>query len=441
VTEPAAFGRVADPAARPRVAVIGAGWAGLAAAVELCDAGCELSLFEMAAEAGGRARGVDHRGSRIDNGQHIMIGAYRASLALMTRLGIDADRALKRLPLTLRYPDGRGLALRPGPPWLAFPRAIASARGWTWSERLALLRTCAGWLAAGFHCGPDLTVSELCADLPAALRTDLIEPLCVAALNTRADQASAEVWLRILRDTLFGGRGSADLLLPRATLDQLLPAPALAWLRERGAAIELGRRVHRLETEGAGWRVDGVRFDRVVLACSSTEAARLVRPLSEAWATLADELQFEPIVTVHLQASGARLPVPMMALSAGVEAPAQFLFDHGALSGADGRLAAVISAAAPWLERGLQSTAAATMEQIAREFASQPWARSLRVVATLADKRATFRCSPRLRRPSAAIAPGLWAAGDYVDGPYPATLEGAVRSGSAVGIAAATGPV
>lgn len=429
------------PAGARRVAVIGAGWAGLAAAVELSEAGCALSLFEMAREAGGRARGVDHHGLRIDNGQHIMIGAYQATLALLSRLDVDAERGLKRLPLTLRYPDGRGLALPPGPPWLAFPRAIVSARGWTWRERAALLRTCAGWLASGFRCGPDVSVSTLCARLPRAVMADLVEPLCVAALNTPADQASGEVWLRVLRDTLFGGHGSADLLLPRRTLDQLLPAPALAWLDRRGATIELGRRVQRLEADGAGWWVDDTLFDRVVLACSSSEAARLVRPLSEAWATRAGHLQFEPIVTVHLEAPGARLAAPMMAMTAGPDDPAQFLFDHGALSGAEGRLTAVISAATPWLGRGLASTAAATEQQVARAFAAEPWAGSIRVVAVLADKRATFRCAPGLNRPGASIAPGLWAAGDYVDGPYPATIEGAVRSGRAAGIAAsADGP-
>jgi predicted NAD/FAD-binding protein len=91
-----------------RVAVIGAGWAGLAAAVRATEYGCRVALFEMAAGLGGRARSVAHGPETLDNGQHILIGAYRQTLALMHTLGVNVDAVLLRQPLTLRYPDGRG---------------------------------------------------------------------------------------------------------------------------------------------------------------------------------------------------------------------------------------------------------------------------------------------------------------------------------------------
>ncbi len=417
-----------------RTAVVGGGWAGIAAAVTLADAGHEITVFEMAPQPGGRARSVAGSDPRWphDNGQHILIGAYRDSLALMRRLGVDPEQVLRRLPLALPYPGEPGLRLPPGPPLLAFTRGVLAHRGWPLAARLGLLAAAGGWLARGFRCDAALNVAQLCAGLPAAVRRDLVEPLCVAALNTPAAQASAQVFLRVLKDALFGGPGSADLLLPARPLSELLAGPAAAWL---GPRLRLGRRVQRLE---AGWRVDGEAFDAVVLACTSLEAARLAADIAPDWAAAARGLGFEPIVTVYLHSPGSALPEPMLALREGPEAPAQFVFDHGQLGGAPGRFAFVVSGAAPWVARG--DVAEAVLAQARRELA---WTTPPAIERLLTEKRATFACTPGLRRPPARIAPGLWAAGDYIDGPYPATLEGAVRSGRAaaqgVGADAGTG--
>jgi squalene-associated FAD-dependent desaturase len=419
--------------ARRTLAVIGGGWAGLAAAVRAVQAGWEVTLFEMAPAAGGRARSLeaDADGTRLDNGQHILIGAYRRTLDLMATVGADAERLLHRQPLELRYPDGAGLRLPAGPAWLVFGVGVARAQGWTWRDKLALVGHAARWMAAGFRCAPGLTVDALCRSLPPAVRALLIDPLCVAALNTPAREASAAVFLRVLRDSLFSGPGSSDLLLPRAPLASLLPEPATAWLRARGARVLEGRRVMRLEAQAHGWAVDGEAFDAVVLAASAAESARLAVPHAPAWAARAGAFGYEPIVTVVMQAGTWRLPLPMLALQEGPEAPAQFVFDHGALGGPAGQMAFVISGAAPWVARGLDATADAVAAQARRALAGMGWPADARVRRTVAEKRATFRCVPGLDRPPAAIAPGLVAAGDYLEGPYPATLEGAVRSGEA----------
>ena len=408
-----------------RIAVIGGGWAGLAAAVDLIEAGHRITLFEMAPQLGGRARSLAGAAPRLDNGQHILIGAYAESLALLRRVGVDPETALLRMPLRLRYPEHEGLCLRPGPPLLAFARAVLGYRSWPLAARLALLRTSLGWALAGFGCGETLSVDALCHALPAPVRTELIDPLCIAALNTPAHAASARVFLRVLRDALFTGPGSADLLLPRQPLGELLAEPAAAWLAARGAELRLGRRVERVNAEG---RVDGEAFDAVILACSAGEAARLVAPLNPTWAAQARALRFEPIVTVYLESPGSALPAPMLALHEGAAAPAQFAFDLGQLGHAPGCFAFVISGAAPWIERGLDAIGAAVLAQARQALRWQVEPRLLRI---LAEKRATFACTPGLVRPGAAVAPGLWAAGDYVAGPYPATLEGAVRAGRA----------
>ena len=139
-------------------------------------------------------------------------------------------------------------------------------------------------------------------------------------------------------------------------------------------------------------------------------------------------LRHEPIVTVVLDCPGTRLPRPMLALRPGPDAPAQFVFDLGRLRGFDGVLAFVVSGAARWVARGLDATTQATLRQ-AREALGALLHGTVSPLRTLAEKRATFLCTPGLARPEGRIADGLSAAGDYVAGPYPATLEGAVRSG------------
>lgn len=413
-----------------RVAVIGGGWAGIAAAVRAVEAGHDVTLSEMAPQLGGRARSVELDGAELDNGQHILIGAYARTLALMCTVGVDPDAVLQRLPLDLTFADGRGLRLPPGRPVPALLRAVWRRAGWSVGERVALLRVAGGWATRGFSCDPAWTVARLGARLPAALRRDLVDPLCVAALNTPAEEASAAVFLRVLRDALFTGAGSSDLLLPRAALARLLPGPAAAWLERRGARVRLRRRVQALAAHDGGWSVDGERADAVVLACTAHEAGRLTRVVAPAWSAAALAFEHAPIVTVYLRSDGTRLPRPMTALHDGPRAPAQFVFDHGALGMAPGRFAAVVSGAARWVERGLDATALAVREQLAAELAAH-WRAAPTVEHVVAERRATFACRPRLRRPAARIAERLWAAGDYVEGPYPSTLEGAVRAGEA----------
>lgn len=418
-----------------RVCVVGGGWAGLAAAVEAAGAGHSVTLFEMAPQLGGRARRVppgplDPAGLAIDNGQHILIGAYSESLRLMRLVGVDVRAAFDRRPLTLQFADGSGLRLPAGPAVTAFARGVLAARSWSLRDRLALLAAAGGWLLRGFRCDPRLSVAQLTANLPQRLRDELLAPLCVAALNTPVEQASATVFLRVMHDALFAGPGAADLLLPRVDLSALWPEKAHEWLQGRGVHIKTGVRVATLERRAGTWDIDGKAFDRVILACSAVEAARLVQQEAPAWAELARALCYEPIVTVLLSSAGTRLAQPMLALRQGL---AQYVFDLGQLRGdaaAAGVLAAVISGAREAVERGLEPAAESVRRELMRELGAQLRGEP-KLLRTLCEKRATFLCTPELRRPPTAIAAGLWAAGDYVEGPYPATLEGAVRSGTA----------
>jgi len=411
--------------------VVGGGWAGIAAAMQGVLDGWSVTLIEMAPRLGGRARHVDHPDLSIDNGQHILIGAYTETLRLMRLAGADPEQLFERRPLELIYPDGSGLRLPAGAPVVAFARGILRAPGWAWSDRIALGRAALSWFLSRFRCDPALTVADLARRLSPRVRGELIEPLCVAALNTPAERASGGVFLRVIRDALFSGPGSADLLLPRRSLSALLPDPAARWLQAAGARVVTGRRVAQLQPDAAGWRVDDEHFDAVVLACSAQEAARLTHAAAPDWSVRTASFDYEPIVTVYLRSLGSRLDRPMTALRSNDRAPAQFVFDHGALGGSPGLFAAVSSGAGEWVAAGLTAAGEATRQQLVAAFPAGTWAEPLTVLRTLSEKRATFRCTPGLVRPGAQVAPGLVAAGDYVDGPYPATLEGAVRSGVA----------
>jgi squalene-associated FAD-dependent desaturase len=447
-----------------KIAVVGGGWAGMAAAVAAAGPGVELTVFEAARELGGRARTlqVDHPDGqrlRLDNGQHILIGAYSETLACMQRVGVPVRDVLLPLPLGLPFPDGSGLQT---PAWAsrwpaaaALLVAIVGAAGWRWKDRLALLNVGGRWRRQGFACAPGQTVEQVCLGLTPRVMGDLIHPLCVSALNLPPDRACGQVFLRVMQDALLGqGHDpwqASTLLLPRADLGSLFPNAAANWLQQtlgRSFRLRAGTRVTSLAPTGRGWRLSGTDldqdFDRVIWATSAGPAAQVMRAAASAalssgapetasalasWASACQALPFTAIATVYAHSPGLRLPGPMLALRDGAQAPAQFVFDRGQLANRDpdmqGVLAFVVSAS-----EGDRET---IQQDVLRQARQQLGLGGLRALLTVVEKRATFACLPDIRRPGARIAPGLDAAGDHVEGPYPATLEAAVRSGLAAG--------
>ncbi|WP_286999194.1 MULTISPECIES: hydroxysqualene dehydroxylase HpnE [Comamonas] len=429
---------------RLRIAIIGGGWAGMAAAASLQQQGHQLHIWEASRTWGGRARALTAQGPQgqhwtLDNGQHILIGAYSACLQAMRTVGVQPDQAMQRLPLDLRYADGTGLQLPHLPtPWDAVI-GIARTRGWSWREKLALLRTAHRWQRQQFQCAANATVADICLGLPARLMQDFVDPLCISALNLPACAASGRIFLRVLQDGLFSGQGGSNLLIPRTDLSMLYPAAAAQWLQAQGAQLRLGVRATHLawQADSATWHVDGQAFDAVVIATASTPAARLVQHAqvpaavqmhTQSWAAAAHALPHTAIATVYAytppQQGRTLLPAPMVALRSHAGAPAQFAFDKGQLGGPAGVIALVVSAS-PDDKAQLQT-------QVLQQARAQLQLQHLQALQTVIDKRATFACTPLVQRPGMQIAPGLWACGDYVDGPYPATLEGAVRSGMQV---------
>lgn len=423
--------RAATPGSK-RLAVIGAGWAGLATAVGAVQRGYRVSVFEMADHPGGRARSMSHAIGWRDNGQHLLIGAYSSCLSLMQTVGVDTQAVLLRQALRLVDPQGQGLVFPHGPAAWAFSSAVLGHPQWSWAEKFALLGWAGRQALRGFRCHEHETVEQLCTGWSSRLRRELIDPLCIAALNTAPQFASGRVFLKVLADSFFAGAGALDLLIPRRPLNELLPAPATRWLQAQGVSFHWRHRVREVSValpDMGNWCVDGANFDQVVLACPAWEAARLAMPHAPEWSKVAQAQEFDPIATVVVDAPGARLAAPMVCLRGG---PAQFAFDHGQLGGPPGRLVLVISDAALSLGAGVEALAQAALGQARDQLCTSLAKSSMHVVSVLAEKRATFRAQAGRQVPPARLMPSLWAVGDYVFAPYPSTLEAAVRSAQVV---------
>lgn len=422
------------------VAVIGAGWAGCAAAVELADRGYQVSLFEAARTLGGRARCVEVDGRRLDNGQHILLGAYRDTLALIKRLGLREDDVLLRLPLQMRYPPESGgmdfIAPRLPAPWHVLI-ALVRAKGLSREDKLALARftTAARWM--DWRLEQDCPVGELLIrhDQTPRLIQLMWRPLCIAALNTPPEQASAQVFLAVLRDSLGAKRAASDMLIPRSDLTALLPQQAAAFVVKKNGSVGLGKTVKSISREGKRWSIatqsDSYHFDAVVVATPVWQAATLLEDMIDA--TGLQSFTHEPITTCYLQYDAQMsLPIPFYALIEEPEQRAwgQFVFDRGHLDAMQrGLFAVVVSTSTDAIQRGQGQLIEDISRQLAQALKNDAYLKPCwsRVIT---EKRATFSCTPNLNRPAFATThPSLVLAGDYCESEYPATLETAVRSG------------
>ncbi len=412
---------------KQRVVVIGAGWAGCAAALRACRDGHSVTLLEASCTLGGRARSVEvalpqsdgrmPESITLDNGQHILLGAYRETLTLMQSLGIDLSAALHRIPMRL---------------------GILQTEAWSWRDHVSLAKVVTGWIVRGFSCSPSATVADVCASASERVKKDVIEQLCLSALNTPMHEASGRVFLRVLKDAFLsrawvhasGTYASSDMLIPTIDLSALLPSLVAQALQAEGSCVRLGIRASGLRPvenvpPNPLWEVDlgtaAERFDHVIIATPPWEAARLLRDHAPDWARLVDALEYRAIATVYALAPASyELPKPMLALASSAQRPAQFVF---ARREAKGLLAFVVSHA-----QGERS-------DIERLVLAQGQARlgvTLQALTTITERRATFACKAHITRPAQLSLAGLSVVGDYLAGPYPATIEGAVRSAAAL---------
>ena len=423
--------RVEDLDDGVNVAIVGAGWAGMAAAVALAEAKIPVTVFESARHPGGRARSVEIEGIALDNGQHLLIGAYRETLRLMRLVGADPDQLLLRQPLAIEYPGKFSLHAPRLPAPLHLVAALLTAGGLAWSERIAALRFIAAMRGNAYRIAADMPVGELLAlhHQTGALARYLWEPLCVSALNTPAASASAQAFLNVLRDGLDGARENSDFLIPRTDLGRLFPEPAAAFVRANGGSVRLGMPVRTLAKASDGFVLDDrpERHTHAILAVGPHQIDTLLDRFP-ALATTRQSLAafaYEPIYTCYLRyPPEVSMPQAMTGFDGGT---IQWIFDRGRLNGTAGLLAAVISARGGHQNISQDMVASAIHRELAAFLPGLPQPLWSRVIA---EKRATFSCRPGVARPGNQTAVGnLYLAGDYTASDYPATLESAVRSG------------
>lgn len=421
-----------------QIAVVGGGYAGFAAAVTLASAGCAVTVFEAAQTLGGRARRIEAYEVVVDNGEHIMLGAYHELLSLLRIVhGAGAERDLfDRRRLCLDEPGVfRLTAPRLPAPWhLAV--ALLSARGLTWRERRTTLAFMRRLQRERFRCAASLTVAQLLEGQPNSATRHLWAPLCVAALNTPLEAASAQVFLNVLAAAFTGKAGNSDMLMPRIDLSSLFPDAAAAYVVNRRGAIRKSTTVtgvaHRGDQVVVRSGYTDQTFDAAVIAVGPHQLGHLLSGVIESpdaahAVACVDQFAYEPVVTAYLKYERALgLAQPMQKLDG---APGQWLFDREQLDGPAGLAAVVISSELPAECREHPQLLRAIDDQLRRLIPALPPPSWLKVIA---ERRATYACRPGLTRPLAgAIGPRLYLAGDYTDPEFPATLEAAARSGTA----------
>lgn len=425
-----------DPS--PATLVAGGGWAGLAAAVTLAQQRHPVTLLESSRQLGGRARSVELDDLQVDNGQHLMLGAYTEMLDLLRTIGVNEQVLLRRpmhLQLKSLHHSDIELRLPPLPAPLHMASALLLARGLKAVHKWQALRFCLHLLRHDFTLTQDIPLQEYLQTQgqDQFLIDNLWAPLCIGALNTRPQHASTRLFLRVLQQSFTGKRHHADLLIATCTLGKLLPQPAMHYLHASGSKVELNRRVTGLCIEHgsiAGVETDSgfVPAQQLVLALPPWRVLQLCAGHA-ALNPIAEQLQqfdYQPICTIYLQYPvTTRLATEMAGVRDGIS---QWIFDRRVCR-QPGLMAVVISTEGPHMEWNHETLAQRVAAELALLYPHWPQPVQHHVIR---EKRATFSSRVNidtLRPAHSTPVTGCWLAGDYTNTGLPATLEGAIASG------------
>jgi squalene-associated FAD-dependent desaturase len=428
-----------------RVAVVGGGLAGITTALALADAGCSVHLLEARPKLGGLTHSFERDGRWIDNGQHVFLRCCTSYLRLLDRLGMrDQVRLQSRLDVPVRSGRHPGVSRiwRNGMPApLHLGPALATYKWLSLAERAQAVR---GALAMGRvdRTDPQTDAQSFGAWLKAhgqdARAVEALwELIGVATLNARADDASLAVAATVFQIGLLEQSDAADIGWPLVPLQQLHGDAAVRALADAGVDVRLRARVKALEAVEGRWQVAGEVYDDVVLAVPPSDAERLLPEdavdLQAGWA---EALGSSPIVNAHAVLDRVVLDAPFVAA---VDSPLQWVFDRTrqslagradaneqylaiSLSAADGLIDAPVAELRELLLPALRQLLPAAVNARVKEF------------FVTRERHATFRPTPgsgRYRPGASTARAGLHLAGAWTATGWPATMEGAVRSGEA----------
>lgn len=429
---------MADGNSPGRAHVVGAGIAGLSAALRLAAQGRRVTLYEAAAQAGGRCRSyVDAKLERsIDNGNHMLLAANTAALDFVREIGA-ADRLTQPAQAAFPFLDlasGESWTVTPsrGPiPWWIFS-AARRIPGSGIGDYLA------AWKLAG--AGPDATVAD-CLDDRGPLWQRFWVPLTVAALNTHPREASARLLWLVLRESFAKGAAACRPFVAKRGLSDVFVDPALEMLAAHGGEARFGQRLRGLAFDGL--RVEALDFGEQRVGLAEGDVVVLALPPAVAGDLLPGlevPRDSRPIVNAHLRLPAGARPartldpdLPILGLVGGA---ADWLFLR------DDVVSLTVSAAEELAERPAEEIAALMWRDTAKALGLDPAQEP--VIRIIKEKRATLAQTPaalRLRPGPRTRWANLALAGDWTDTGYPATIDSAVRSGAAAAQAlAAPGP-
>ncbi len=410
--------------------IIGGGWSGLAAAVTLAQQGHPVHLIESAKQLGGRARNVFWHDEVIDNGQHMMIGAYQEMLAMMQLIGVSIEEVFDRSPIDITVHDTHfpplKLSANNGLPWpLSLAWSLIASAGLSGFYQVTKLQAHTKKLLSN----EDITVSEWLHLNKQSDRVikQLWEPLCLATLNTPISQASAHRLATVLQDSLGKGKSAADSLIPRIPLGDIFPNAAAQYIKEHGGKISLQTRAKSLLIENGcvkGILDQGghkIAANNIIIATSPSHCVDFISP----YLTINKPIEY-PICTVYLRYSrDVHLPSPMIGMTGTIS---QWAFDRSQQS--PGLIAIVISAPGDHENLTKEELVHIVSQELHHIIPSLPERANDSLV--IREKRATFACTVNIeqQRPSSKTTiQGLWLAGDFIANRYPSTLEGAIRNG------------
>lgn len=438
------LGRPVTPRKLPsRVAVIGGGFAGCAAAFALTRAGHTVELFEAKPQLGGRAHSYRETktGTTIDNGQHILMGCYHRALELVESLG-NGDHLEKhdRLDLAFVSPKHGRTVLRssPLPPPLHLLTGLFGFAELSWADRWSILNfpTRAKRLTAKPGESTQAWLERL-QQTPGSVRA-LWEPFCLAALNVPIAAADAGLFWEVTRRALFGSPEDAAIYFDRGGLSRLLQPELATFLEATGGKLHLAAPVESLRTDPTTAKVESIQlkdgnrrvFDHYVLAVPWTAASKLL-PESDRAQQLATSLVPGPILGIHLWTDR---PLASDLITGFLDSPLHWLFDRTSTLPPDrqGHLyAAVISAISERIDEAGKELMDLVLSEIHRLIPSSREAKvTHHVVYKSRDATFSGPLGKPLARPGAVTSvDNLFLAGDWTDTHLPATIEGAALSG------------